>query len=179
MRRRISLLAGLCLAATVRAAVADPAGLSLDRGADAAGTAVSGNCTNLVNTNIETDSSLGASTTSGSFVNVPNTAISFTQGGAGAGCVIATFTAESWAAASRLLLVRAKLDGSIVAQPGVIQFSGDDDENNNGRWARSHSTMFFFPAVAPGAHTMVIQYASANGGARVFIYKHTTAIQHP
>lgn len=177
-RQDIAITAGLWLFAMAAAASAEPTGRLPD--ASASTTApVSGHCVSMTAIDFQSDNSLNASTTSSNFVNVPNALISFTQGGAGNGCVIVTFNADAWAPSGRLLQVRTLLDGAVVAQPGLMQLSGDDDENNNGKWSRAHSATFILPSVAPGAHTIAVQYASGNSGFRVYLYKHSTVIQHP
>jgi hypothetical protein len=89
-----------------------------------------------------------------------------------------TFSAFSFAAADdELLYVRPLLDGAIVAVPLETQFSGDDDEDANGRWARTHSMSFVYPNVSAGSHAIRMQFRSF-GGATVFIHRHTTLVEH-
>jgi hypothetical protein len=174
--QRVTVMGSLCLATMTGGALAEPGRITEDESRVAATAASSGTCGNLATVDFKTDDSLNASTTSTNFVDVPNAKISFTQGSPG--CVIVTFSAESWAPSSRLTLIRARLDSSTTAQPGSVQFSGDDDENNNGKWARAHGFTLVFPSVSSGSHNVQIQYESWTGG-RVFLYKHTTTIQHP
>jgi hypothetical protein len=147
-------------------------------GEAAARAVTSGSCSGLSIVKYKADSAVDASTTSSSYVNVPNTSISFLQGGSGNGCVIVTFSAESWAEYGRLIFVRARLDDAITAAPGAVQFSGDDDEDGDGRWARSRAFTFVFPAVPPGAHFVRMEYRSVTAGRRVYIGKHNTVVQH-
>ena len=137
---------------------------------------VSGSCAGMTETEFKSDSSVDSTTSSGSFVNVPNATISFNQ--AVAGCVIVTFSSETYAEFSRLLYVRARLDGATTAAPGGVQFSGDDDEDGDGRWARSRAYTFIFPSVAAGNHTVTMQFRSLSFGKTVHIGKHTTIVQH-
>lgn len=174
--QRVIVMASLCLAAMSCGALAEPGRISEDDSRVAATAASSGTCGNLATVDFKTDDSLNASTTSTNFVDVPNAKISFTQGSPG--CAIVTFSAESWAPSNRLTLIRARLDSSTTAQPGSIQLSGDDDENYNGKWARAQGFTLVFPSVSSGSHTVQIQYESWNGG-KVYIYKHTTVVQHP
>jgi hypothetical protein len=139
---------------------------------------VSGNCANVSIVNYKSDDSINHSTTSTSFVDVPNSTVFFNQGGTGNSCVIVTFTAETFAPASRLLQVRARLDNSVTASPGVVQLSGDDDENGNGDWSRSHAFTFVFPSVASGSHNVRMQFRSVYFFERVYIHKHTVVVQH-
>jgi hypothetical protein len=52
--------------------------------------------------------------------------------------------------------VRAVLHGSVAWEPADTQFSGDDDEDNDALWARTHAAQFAFVSVAPGTHTIQI-----------------------
>lgn len=136
----------------------------------------SGNCAGLTATKFKADTDVNDTTSSGSFVTVHGTAISFNQ--SAAGCVIVTFSSESYAEFGRLLYVRARLDGATTAAPGAIQFSGDDDEDEDGRWARSRSYTFIFPSVASGNHTVTMEFRSGAFGRAVHLGKHTTVVQH-
>jgi hypothetical protein len=109
---------------------------------------------------------------------VPNTNVFFTQGGTSSGCVIVTFTAETFARVGRLLQVRARLDNAVTAAPGVVQLSGDDDEDGDNRWSRAHAFTFIFPSVTPGPHTVRMQFRSVFFFEPVFINKHTVMVQH-
>jgi len=145
----------------------------------AAPTAVlSGGCSDANKINYKSDDSINKSTFSSSFVDVPNSAVLFTQGGAVASCVIVTFTAEAFAPGSRLLQIRARLDNSVTAAPGNVQLSGDDDEDGDGRWARSQAFTFIFPSVAPGPHNVRMQFRSPDVFGNVYIHKHTIMVQH-
>ncbi|MGQ0484159.1 MAG: hypothetical protein ACT4SY_02225 [Hyphomicrobiales bacterium] len=139
---------------------------------------VSGACTDLTKANFISDDSINKSTSSNNFVNVPNAGVSFNQGGTGNGCVIVTFTAEAFARVSRLLQIRARLENGAIAAPGVVQLSGDDDEDRDGDWARAHAFTFIFPSVAPGAHTVRMQFRSVFFFEPVTIHKHTVVVQH-
>jgi hypothetical protein len=141
-------------------------------------TVKSGSCSGLTEVFYKADDDFNSTTSSGDFVDVPGTSISFTQGGSVSGCAIVTFSAESYAEFGRLLLVRARIDDASTAAPGAIQFSGDDDEDEDGRWARAHSFTFIFPSVAPGNHTVTMQYRSLRYGRAVHLGKHTTVVQH-
>jgi hypothetical protein len=121
----------------------------------------------------------GSGTTSTSFVDVPEASLTFFQGGTLSNCVIVNFSAMSFAstASTALVLVRAVLDGVVVAIPPETQFSGDDDEDADFRWSRSHDYNFVFPRVAPGSHTVTMQFRSSDGG-QVFINRHTMVVYH-
>lgn len=141
--------------------------------------AVSGGCTDVTKTNYKTDNEINKSTSSTGFVNVPNSSVSINQGGTGSSCVIVNFTAETFAPGDALMQIRARLDSSVTAAPGVVQLSGDDDENGNGDWSRSHAFIFIFPSVAPGWHNVRIQFRSVDSFREVTIHKHTVVVQHP
>lgn len=136
----------------------------------------SGNCDGLTATKFKADTDVNDTTSSGSFVTVHGTATAFNQ--SAAGCVIVTFSSESYAEFDRLLFVRARLDGTKTAAPGAVQFSGDDDEDDDGRWARSRSFTFIFPSVATGNHTVTMEFRSSSFGNAVHLGKHTTVVQH-
>jgi hypothetical protein len=55
-------------------------------------------------------------------------------------------------------MLRARLDGTAVALPHSVQFSSDDP----GLY-RTSTVIFIFPNVAPGPHTVELQFRSANG----------------
>jgi hypothetical protein len=120
------------------------------------------------------------STTSSSFVLVPGATVPFTIGGTSAkNCVAVTFSAMTFAANSpsvnQLMMVQAYLDG-VPMQPGEVQFSGDDDQDADGAWARSQSYTWVASAVPAGGHTVEIGYRSFFGGS-VFIHRRTTVVQ--
>lgn len=126
-----------------------------------------------IKTNPEGDQ---VSTSSSVFGNVPRSGLNFTQGGAGPSCVIIRFSAVVFAPEKRVMDVRVLLDGR-VAQPGVVLFSGDDDEDFDGRWARARSFEFFVPNVAPGQHAVRVQARSFTGGP-VYLNSRATVVQH-
>lgn len=176
---RIAVISLVFLGSLSSASLAAENGRLSDTDGAASARAVSaGSCGSLSATNFKTDSATSASTTSSGFVDVPNSGVSFTQGGSSNGCVIVSFSGESYAPSGRLLLLQARLDSSSTASPGIVQFSGDDDENGNSKWARSHAFNFVFQSVAPGPHFVTIRYRTATSGRRVFMGKHATVIQH-
>jgi hypothetical protein len=136
----------------------------------------SGNCDGLTATKFKADTDVNDTTASGSFVTIHGTSIAFNQ--SAAGCVIVTFSSESYVEFDRLMFVRARLDGAKTAAPGAVQFSGDDDEDEDGRWARSRSYTFIFPSVATGNHTVTMEFRSRTFGRAVHLGKHTTVVQH-
>ena len=172
-------LSALLLSATAGIALAENNGRAPDGPQAAAPQAVLvGACTDVTKVNYKSDDNTDKSTNSTSFVNVPNGGVSFTQGGTGSSCVIVTFTAEAFAGFSGLLQIRARLDNSSIAAPGIVQLSGDDDEDGDGDWARAHAFTFIFPSVAPGAHTVHMQFRSVFFFEPVTIHRHTVVVQH-
>jgi hypothetical protein len=169
----------LCLLGLSTAGLAGPNGRVVDTAEPAAGRGVSsGSCTDMTAMDVKSDSSTDASTNASSFVDVPNSWISFTQGGSGSGCVVVTFTGESWAPRGRVLQLQARLDSATTGAPGNVQLSGDDDEDGDGEWSRSHAFTFVFPSVKAGPHYLVVRYRSVTSGNRVYMGKHTTVVQH-
>lgn len=172
-------LSALLLSAAAGSGFAENTGRAPDGPQAAAPQAVvSGNCANVTKINYKSDENIDKFTSSSSFVNVPNAGVSFSQGGTGSGCVIVTFTAEAFAPGGRLLQVRARLDDSVTAAPETVFLSGDDDEDGDGRWARSRAFTFIFPSVAPGSHFVRMQFRSPDIFGRVYIHKHTVVVQH-
>jgi hypothetical protein len=119
----------------------------------------------------------GQSTTSRTFVDLPGTSVTFTQGGTAASCVEVDFTAMTFAPGGALLQVQPVLDGATLGVPSHVQLSGDDDENANGQWSRSHAFDFIFPSVAPGSHTMKMQFQSV-GSLTVIINRNAMLVRH-
>lgn len=176
--KRFTLLAAALTALASPAAFAGDSGQPDAAAAASARAVTGGTCAAMNVIDHREDSGTNASTSSSAFSNVPNTAVSFTQGTAG--CAQVIFAAESFApGGGRLMGLRVVLDGATVASPGPVLFSGDDDENNNGHWARSRSFMFSFSNVAAGAHTITVQYRSYTAGSPVFIGRHSVAVWHP
>jgi hypothetical protein len=119
------------------------------------------------------------STTSTVFVGIPGTDVPFTIGGTSLkNCIVVTFSAYTFAAdlggANQLMMVQAYLDGAPM-QPGEVQFSGDDDQNANFRWARTHSYTWTAYPVAFGNHVVQMAYRSFFGGT-VFVHRRSTVV---
>ena len=117
-------------------------------------------------------SSLDHSTTSFAFVNIPETQINFTQGGAAASCVLVRFSASTHGTNGiDVVNVRALLD-STAGHPAVIKVRGETDVTGYPR-----SFEFIFPSVPPGAHVLRMQFSSDKGAA-VHVMNHNTVIQY-
>ena len=108
-----------------------------------------------------------ADTTSTTFVNLGQTRVIFTQ--ATAGCVIVRFSAEAGNTGAGVMLVRAILDGVDVALPSQVSFAFNDNFGT----ARSYE--FIFPNVAPGSHSVRMQFHSGDGPT-VFVNNRTTTV---
>jgi hypothetical protein len=103
------------------------------------------------------------STSSRAFVDIPNNSVNFQIPGVLPACAIVTFSAHSFASGpGEILAVQALLDGVPMA-PGAVQFSGDDDEDGDGRSTRTHSVTFVATSVPAGVHTVQMQFQSENG----------------
>jgi hypothetical protein len=103
------------------------------------------------------------STSSQSFVDIPNNSVNFEIPGVVPACAIVTFSAHSFATGpGEILAIQALLDGVPMA-PGAVQFSGDDDEDGDGRSTRTHSVTFVATSVAAGVHRVQMQFERENG----------------
>jgi hypothetical protein len=114
-------------------------------------------------------------TTSTTFVNVPDMSVSFTIPGTTSTCITVHYTAVVWTGTGdRLINVRARLDGAVNGFPAEVQFAGFDGDNT---LAQAHTFNFVFPNVAPGAHTLRIQWRSPLGGT-VYTHERTAIVYH-
>lgn len=119
---------------------------------------------------------LNSSTTSTTYVDVPEATVSFKQKGTKPGCVVVDFFAVAFAPFDAALFVHVLLDG-VEIFPGPGQFSGDDDEDVDTHWSRAQAFSWIAPDVAPGNHTVQVQFRSYFG-TDVFIHKHITIVHH-
>ena len=112
------------------------------------------------------------STTSTTFVDVPNARYRFRVGGSSPSCVIVRFSAEAWSA-DDTMYVQAVMGAQVALPAGNgFQFVGDDDN-----FSSAHAIDFIFPSVSPGRRTVKIQYASALGTA-VWMHEYSMVIEH-
>jgi len=160
-------------ASAQRAGVPDDASKS----AAAPRAAVKGRC-GALNVDYAASDLMFSTTSSATYVNIPDTQITFVQ--SKPGCVIVHYSAFVFAAnaGAALMYVRPLLDGAVTAVPAETQFAGDDDEDNEGRWARSHAMNFVFPNVPAGAHRIVMQWRSFVAGQTIFTHRRTTLVHH-
>jgi hypothetical protein len=100
-----------------------------------------------------------SSTTSPSFTNIPQTQVSFTQGGNSANCVLVRFSASTYGANSiDVIIVRAFLDGAIAALPASTSVRGETDIVGYPR-----AFEFIFPNVAPGSAALLAGFVICRG----------------
>jgi hypothetical protein len=129
-------------------------------------------CPPLASKAVTGDSDL--STTSQTFVNVASTKISFVQGGSKAGCVAVTFAAEAESAANEIMVVHALLDDVTPCSPDIVDFVGSSTAATSDA---ARSMTFICPAVAPGSHSIRMQYLS-DGGGMVTLTRRTTIVYY-
>lgn len=123
---------------------------------------VSGNCSPTKVKFIASDSF--APTTSLTFMNLTESVVNFTQGGTSPSCVIVSVSADPISAPQvpgnpAPLTVRAVIDRVLVALPNEVDFSDGGDSGNQVR-----SFDFIFPEIAPGAHSVRIQFKTVSAG---------------
>ncbi len=111
------------------------------------------------------------STAASAFALVQQSGVSFRQGGTGPGCATLSFSAEVLAAGAGVMEVRAVLDGTIVASPGPVLFSQQDEA------FRSRAFSFLFANVTPGPHRAEIQFRNVGDSGLVRVGQRTTMVQ--
>jgi hypothetical protein len=97
-------------------------------------------------------------TASTSYVNVIDTNLAFVQGGGSASCAIVLFSSEASGVANERMQVRVLLDNLIVCQPDNSLFA------NNTTDYVDRTMSFVCADVAPGSHTIRMQFQSVTGG---------------
>ena len=110
-------------------------------------------------------------TTSTSYVDVPQAKVGFRIGGASPGCVLVRFSAVPEANSFSNTAIRAFLDGSEAGLPFELQITAGTDAAPQ---ARRYT--FIFADVAPGAHTVSIQYRRLGTGGTADINAHNTIV---
>ncbi len=116
---------------------------------------------------------VGTSTTSTSFVDLPGASVTFSIGGAATSCVVADYSGQAFAPSPRLLFIQALLDGASLGAPSPVQLVGGSADT----FSDSYSMQFVWPSVAPGVHTVKIQFRSFEGGS-VAVNRGTLVVQH-
>jgi len=116
--------------------------------------------------------------TSTSFVNVPQGVVNFTQGGTSPSCVIVGVSADPTGVASSPptpapLTVRVMLDGTTAALPNEVDFSDGADTGNQVR-----SFDFIFPSVAPGDHSIRVQFKASPASGFADLNRHNVIVNY-
>jgi len=128
----------------------------------------------------KTSDRLADSTSFEGFVDVPDGDVAFTISGTSKqNCVVVTFSAYTFATdhpdiPADAMTVVPFLDG-VPMDPGEVIFSGDDDQDDDGSWARSQSYTWAVGKVAAGSHVVQMRFRSLNGG-EVFMHKRSTVV---
>jgi hypothetical protein len=183
MHKMLSFLVAGSMAFLVLAVCSDPAmaqegGIpEAIRTQKVAPQAVATNTCNTPRLSFASSDNIFASTTSTTFVDVPDMVVRFTIPGNTATCIVVPYTATVWTGKDELIYIRAQLDGAVTGFPAEVQFEGDSDEDGDGKWARAHAFSFVFPKVTPGAHTLRIQWRSFFGGT-VSTHWRTVVVHH-
>ena len=130
-------------------------------------TLTTGSCPKASNIDFAVANDTGNITTSTTFVPVPDMSVTFNQK-KGSTCAKVEYSAYVFAASgsATLMLVRAfnVTDGVECLPAGGVQFSGDDDEDGDGAWARSHAFNFVCTGLTPGPKTIRMEWLSFDGG---------------
>jgi hypothetical protein len=123
-------------------------------------------------TDFITNDATGLSTTSTAYVPVPGMTKTITQGGRVPSCVVVDMSAFAFAPGGGLVFVTVRLDGA-QGNPIETQFAGD----SQGSFAEAHASLFAFPNIAPGSHTVSLLFRSFNGST-VFLHRPAMQIDH-
>lgn len=116
---------------------------------------------------------VGVSTTSMVFANLPGAAVGFSIPGTARSCIVAEYSGQAFAPDASLIQIQVLLDGATAGAPGIVQLVGND----TGTFSDSYAMQFVWTNVAPGAHSVTVQWRSFNG-ASVSINKGTLVVQH-
>ena len=106
------------------------------------------------------------------FIDMPGVTAQFVQGGTSNGCVIVTFSAESFAPVGFGMTVRPVLDVSGRSVPADMQFAANDPDLYTARTA-----VFIFRNVTPGSHTVRMQFR-AHSTERTEIGSYSLVVQY-
>ena len=116
--------------------------------------------------------SAGGTTHSTTPVNFLANNVNFVQGGASASCVIVRFSAHAEGNSGNTVVVRAVMDGATLGlQPDMLFSDGGD------LVTQARSFDFIFPNVAPGNHSIRVQFRSPSGN-DVSIGQHNIIVQY-
>ena len=119
-----------------------------------------------------------SSTTSTTFIDIPEATLQFVQGGTAPSCVIVRFSGES-SSNENALTVRPMLDVNTKALPTEVAFGGLDC-SPGGCTTRAQAFEFVFPRVAPGTHLLRMQYSAAFPPPKqpAYLGRHNTVVQY-
>ena len=106
------------------------------------------------------------------FTDMPEVTLDFVQGGTAPGCVIVTFSAESFSPQGTAMIIRPTLDENTRSVPASVQFAANDPNLYTSRTAT-----FVFRHVSVGPHTIRMQFM-ASPAEHTEIGKHTMVVQH-
>ncbi|MPZ58987.1 MAG: hypothetical protein GEU91_21370 [Rhizobiales bacterium] len=113
----------------------------------------------------------GGSTNSTTFVNIPQTALDVTVGGANPTCAIVVFTAQTQTTADENMVVRARIPGIGIGVPAEFALGTGTGATE------SRPAQFVFENVPPGTYTVRMQYRSVPG-TTVTITRPTVVVHH-
>jgi hypothetical protein len=137
---------------------------------DATAQDVQGSCT-VNRATFRAETTGGGSTSSTTFVNMPQAALNITVGGANPTCVIVVFTAQTQTTADENMLVRARIPGIGNGVPAELSM-GPGTGTTEARPAQ-----FVFDDVPPGDYTVRMQYLSVTGST-VTVTRPTLVVHH-
>src|SRR6185437_7588037 len=106
-------------------------------------------------------------TSSTNWQTLPFAGVGFHQGGASNSCVIISFSAEAQAASRDYILVQPILDSTTVCIPNENAFSTSPEPTG----LADRSMNFVCANVAPGNHTINMQWRTVNGGTATIFYR--------
>jgi hypothetical protein len=130
--------------------------------------AAKGNC-NTPKTAFRTETD-GVTTTATTWVTVPKSVVSFTQGGNNPSCVVVRFSVLP--RANYLVYIRPLIDGTILATPDNVQL-----EYKSPGYLSTRAFEFVFPKIAPGNHVLRMQWITPDGQ-QTWFYRRTITVQH-
>jgi hypothetical protein len=116
-------------------------------------------------TKFATSSTATMLATSATFTTLPRTTLSFRQGGASASCVIVQFSTQLELSSQTDLAVRALLDGTTAALPAELLLEKNGHPSEGPR-----TVIFIFPSVAPGTHSLRMEYRMPGTGIKLGPY---------
>jgi hypothetical protein len=113
-----------------------------------------------------------SSTSSATFINIPDTDVPITVGGADPTCVIVVFSAQTQTSETENMAIRARIAGIGIAEPDEINLGPGTGA------VEARAAQFVFESVPPGNYTVRMQYRSSVGATTVTIGKPTVVVHH-